>query len=360
MQKLSHSDLLQLQTSEQFTCQKVSELSGLPLDVVNNMYPSLSNKYHGNFDDSQIIQYYEDLLKQTDLKQKTQSELETILFEYPINDLLQITGQNDFIQKFEMLENAASQLEIVKHTIIRASEIDNNPKYNTVLKPLYEGLQLNLSNIAHISKYEQFGNMYQTIMDNLNRVVVDKQLHDKMVSDDNAFYFNILKNLMSGVSDSFYTNITNVEQLVSDKQALLMDLLVFINHNISQRSYDLKFVSTKTYNEYLAVANDLTTSILSSMYDARTLRVDDKRTNENQTTVRQLTDFIDENVYVQLGVDLWNVPQKAIMDCIHMIFSMKHLFAIPIRKNITLFVTKSRQLMKDVNNARIARNMAGY
>ena len=359
MQKLSHSDLLQLQTSEQFTCQRVSELSGLPLDVVNNMYPSMSNKYHGNMDDKEIVQYYENLLKDTDLKAKTQSELEEKLFNYEINDLLEVKGQNDFIEKFSMLENAGSQLEIVKNTIIRASQIDNNPKYNTVLKPLYEGLQLNLSNVTHISKYEQFGNMYVTIMDNLNRVVADKQLHDKIVSDDNNFYFQILKHLTSGISDPFYTNITNVESLISDKQALLMDLVIFVNQQITQKSYDLKFVSTKTYNEYLSVANELVNGILSSMYDARTINVQ-KSTNTNQTTLRQLTDFIDENVYVQMGVDLWSVPQKAPMDCIHMIFSMKHLFAIPIRKNISVFVTKSRQLLKDVNNARIARNMAGY
>lgn len=359
MKKLSIDGLKQLKTSEQLTKEKVCELSGLPIDVVNDIYPNMSDKYFGNMTDKQIIDYYGNLIAETELKTKTEQEIKDKLFNFRVDDLLTTTGQNDFMEKFEMLSSASFRLELIKNIIVETSKIDSTPKYGTVLKPLYESLQ---SNLEYNSTFYSHDNTYNMIMNNLNRIVEEKQLKEKMLTDDNDFYYGIMKNISLGVSDPFYTNMDNMELVLHDKQGLLFDLCLFVNKYIILKEYDLKFVANKKIIEYRATANNMISSIISSMYGSRILgdKTNEFKPSHVSNVIDDLTYKIDEGMFARMGVDLYAVEPKAIHDALNLIHSMKHHFSIPIRKNISMFVTKARLLATDVDNARMARKQAGF
>lgn len=351
MQKLNLQSLQNQKTASQITIEKIQDLTSFPQEMCKQQYAQLSE----NLTNEEIVSHFEQLNQQQIDRLRVQKDSVNDLLNYDFKSLNESQHQEYFINTFKGINDVHSKLNITK------SLMQNVGADDAILQPLFEGIQHDLS---YVSKNFQPDNMYEIIMQNVNRIVQQNELKKVMVQDDNVFYLHVLNSVFSGMDDGFYTNISNIEKTISDTQTLLFDLTLFVNKFIESKEYDLKFVNTKTVREYNHIANELIKNIYGSFKASRIIDkqfINEPDTNNPYSVITQLTGKLDEKYFISIQVDLYQINHKAVNDVLRLIKSMTHLFKQPTtRRLISNFVTKASQLVSDVNKSNQIRKMAGF
>lgn len=351
MQRINLNDLQHQKTTSQLVVEQIQQLTSFPLEMCQNHYDNMKH----TLSDEQIIAHYKGLKDKQIDKIRMQTESVNDLLNYDIKQLNESQHQQFFIDKFSTIDDVYSRLNIAKNLMEKSNvnDVDN-------IVPIFEGIQHNLS---YVSKFYAPDNMYQTIMQNVNRIVAQNELKKTMIMNDNTFYIDVLNSLFTASNDGFYNNISTIEKTISDTQTLLFDLALFVAKFVDTKEYDLKFINTKTVNEYHMIASELFKNLYSSSKSSRLINKDYlfDSTKTPHSITSQLIGSIDEQFFVKINVDLYNINQKAVHDSLKLIGSMTHLFKQPLtRRLISKFVTKSTQLVTDVDKAISMRRMAGH
>lgn len=279
---------------------------------------------------------------------------------------------------------------IMTTTDLSKSDIQSlNESLNTVLPhenientvQLYEGLKHVLSkNNRRWGNAYHIENSYNTIMSYINDEITKLELDKSIISVDNNYHKLILKDFLSGNVNPINKNFSAVKELISDTQTLVFDMIILSNMFIASKEYDLSFVSSRIYNEYRETTRELIAQLASSRLKSRIINEDFLRELGEKSSIREnegdtenespigyyynLTDteFIDaltNNINgSKIGVNIYNIPLKAVVDMINFIKSASFEFNLKIRPVMRTYVTKTLELTSKVESARIAKSRA--
>lgn len=255
--------------------------------------------------------------------------------------------------------------------------LPNDNTENTI--QLYEGLKTILSkNNRRWGNAYHLDNSYNAIMSYIDTEITKFELDKSIVSIDNNYHKIILRDFMTGNVNPMYKNFSAVKELISDTQTLVFDMLLLINQYISSKEYDLKFVSRNIYNDYRSTSKELIAMLASSRIKSKIINQEFLREFENKNK----KEFEDEGLEYTLGYyeknseiplidaltnninglyiesDLYNISLKSVIEMINFIKSASFEFNLKIRPVMRTYVTKSLELSKRVESARILKSRA--
>lgn len=253
--------------------------------------------------------------------------------------------------------------------------LPNDNTENTI--QLYEGLKTILSkNNRRWGNAYHLDNSYNAIMSYIDTEITKFELDKSIVSIDNNYHKIILRDFMTGNVNPMYKNFSAVKELISDTQTLVFDMLLLINQYISSKEYDLKFVSRNIYNDYRSTSKELIAMLASSRIKSKIINQEFLREFENKNK----KEFEDEGLEYTLGYyeknseiplidaltnninglyiesDLYNISLKSVIEMINFIKSASFEFNLKIRPVMRTYVTKSLELSKRVESARILKS----
>lgn len=253
--------------------------------------------------------------------------------------------------------------------------LPNDNTENTI--QLYEGLKTILSkNNRRWGNAYHLDNSYNAIMSYIDTEITKFELDKSIVSIDNNYHKIILRDFMTGNVNPMYKNFSAVKELISDTQTLVFDMLLLINQYISSKEYDLKFVSRNIYNDYRSTSKELIAMLASSRIKSKIINQEFLREFENKNKKEfeaegleytlgyyeknseiPLIDALTNNINgLYIESDLYNISLKSVIEMINFIKSASFEFNLKIRPVMRTYVTKSLELSKRVESARILKS----
>lgn len=365
MQNINKSGLSQLKTKREQTVETVCNLTGLPKNVVNDMYPNLSNNFFGDLSDGDIIKHYEDLMKAEENKHKTNQEILDKLVNYQIDDLLSEAGTNDYLVKLNALQDSNAKLTLTTELIEKINPLKNKPTIQSFdFKPLFEGLQSTLVKSFNKTGFTNVNiqSNFNLLMDYLNNEIEKETIRKSMETTDGSMHLRLIESFLSGHVNPIYRDMSSVKHLISDKQTLIFDMLLIVDNFFNSKEYDLSFVKKKNFTEYQNISNELLSSISSSVYSSKILNSEilELLKHSKSNFIKTCTSAIQHANFEGMNLDLYLVSFKSIMDILKFIHSSNIEFNLKIRKLINVYVSKSIELLNNTENARLVRIKAGY
>lgn len=255
--------------------------------------------------------------------------------------------------------------------------LPNENVENTI--QLYEGLKTILSkNNRRWGNAYHLDNSYNAIMSYIDSEITKFELDKNIISIDDNYHKIILRDFMTGNVNPMYKNFSAVKELVSDTQTLVFDMILLINQYISSKEYDLKFVSRNIYNDYRICSKELISMLASSRIKSKVINQEFLREFEHKNKKEfdnegleytlgyyernaeiPLIDALTNNINgLYIESDLYNISLKSVIEMINFIKSASFEFNLKIRPVMRTYVTKSLELSKRVESARILKSRA--
>lgn len=253
--------------------------------------------------------------------------------------------------------------------------LPNENVENTI--QLYEGLKTILSkNNRRWGNAYHLDNSYNAIMSYIDTEITKFELDKSITSIDNNYHKIILRDFMSGNVNPMYKNFSAVKDLVSDTQTLVFDMILIINQYITSKEYDLTFVSRNIYNDYRTTSKEIIAMLASSRLKSKIVNQEFLREFECKNKTKTDDEGLDYSVgYYErnseiplidaltnntngyyIESDLYNISLKSVIEMINFIKSASFEFNLKIRPVMRTYVTKSLELAKRVESARILKS----
>lgn len=215
-------------------------------------------------------------------------------------------------------------------------------------------------------------NTYNGIMYYLENELQRMMLINDVVTTDSNIHLSIIKSYMNDENNPLYRDINSVKGLCADVQTLDFDLILLIHHFMICHTEELDFISRGTFNDYKKSANTLISNISSSVYKSKILNdkikteldsifteQDNAQYNENSPLVYTLTNNIDFAKFNDINVQS-SISVKAAHDMCWLINSSSTEFNLRLRPLMKVYVTKTLELIKKVDDAKWKLNRYKY
>lgn len=215
-------------------------------------------------------------------------------------------------------------------------------------------------------------NTYNGMMYYLESELQRMMLINDVVTTDSNIHMSIVKSFINDENNPLYRDINSVKGLCADVQTLDFDLMLLIHHFMVCNNESLDFISRSSFNDYKKAANMLISNISSSVYKSRILNEqikteldsiftdkDKSLYNENSPLVYTLTNNIDFSKFSDINIQS-NLSVKAAHDMCLLINSSSTEFNLRLRPMIKVYVTKTLELIKRVDEARFKLNRFKY
>lgn len=175
---------------------------------------------------------------------------------------------------------------------------------------------------------------------------------DNITTVDNNYEDTLIRQLITGELNVMYRDINVLRPLIADIQTLNFDLMCLIMNFIKQNSHLCKYISRKSFDEFLEAFNALYGKLSSSRKTSLVLvpYEEPDTSNGSSHTVCKTSKSLEilENVYVDTDkYDLYLQPLKiqSVVDMIYIMKSCSFDFNLMIRPYMRNFITKAFEVV---------------
>lgn len=395
-----------LKTQKDRLCENFAEQSGLPIEIVQQLYENLSiqgeENISGKFSSllSVTLKTFEQLLNKlfTIIKDSTKNEINGAILNF-LNDNSDDSDSTAFIK-------------IILYILF----VKDNKNFQTVAaglnfpvlstgtsENLFESVGINpdfvkqgrVPSIAGVnddcdikSEIEFYGDL-KTILSRNNRrwgenyhlnnayegimLYLDKEIEylvnkDNITSIDDEGEDRLIKQLMNGHLNVMYRDVNYLRTEVSDIQTLVFDMMCLVMSFVRKNGDYCRYISRDTFDDFLQAFRQLYSRIINSRTSSRVLIPYEKPNTEglNDSEVecsgrvdRPFQLEILEGVYIDTNkYDVWTQPLKveSVVDCLYIMKSCSVEFNLMIRPFINNFITKSFEVIGKIEHIMIESN----
>lgn len=332
--------------NEYFKVEKPIDINIFGKEIVDDL------KKMGDMDESSLTRrsfsnHLMSLLKRYLFKNDTPSMLEVLACILKLKDS---ENGGKLMQSLNIGKKAYKKLneDCVDLSKIRELDISGTPYSAEDTKDdyeFYDELKYLLSERFkdYSSQSNNIKNIYDTIMDYVNSRCNQLQSESIIKSTDESRYYDFIKDILTTPQmNGMYMNVDYLKSITSDLQTLLFDLIIIINTHVqkSLQNYG-DYIDPEKIYEYNNSLKTLASRISSSSNSSLLYETDDLKS--------KISDKISSRIAI---------------DCVQIISAIRGEFNINIRRCMTLFVSKSFELihsLKDIdiklyNNTVIFKN----
>lgn len=215
-------------------------------------------------------------------------------------------------------------------------------------------------------------NTYKGMLSYLDTELQRMMLINDVVTTDTKIHMSIIRNFMNDENNPLYKDINSVKGLCGDIQTLDFDLMLLIHHFIVSNSESLEFISRSSFNEYKKAANMFISNISSSVLKSKILNdkikvelssiftdKDKGLYDENSPLIYTLTNNIEFSKFSDINIGS-NISVKAAHDMCLLFNSSSIVFNLRLRPMMKVYVTKTLELIKRVDEAKYKLNRFKY
>lgn len=218
---------------------------------------------------------------------------------------------------------------------------------------LYNNLKVMLSKNNNRWGYNyHIDNVYKAILEYLNEEI-EQLTNDGNVNSINSYsYDDFMKSIIQDSQlNIIYNNVDSLKLLIPDLQTLLYDLIYLVDYHIqSNIKTNGNFQITDYFDnqyvmDYMRSRNQLLQSISSSQHTSK-LSYKGNMVGNSDYYIELLMD----QTYMQLS--LYGIKDEKAEAILQIIKSVQNEFNLKIRKQINVYMTKSREYLYKIHNIR--------